>query len=567
MPNFISNLVAKKNKKIGVFRKMHLAVIMIAVMVTITVLSSFHASLYKKVEISSADITANNPLPERIIGNNKVEGFSLIEQGFKDVNGKFFVADRSNNRVLIYNTAPTSVTSLPDVVLGQVSFVFNSDTSLTAITARTMSAPTAVYSNGTKLFVVDSARNRVLIWNTIPTSNFDDADVVLGQPDDGNAFDSGTANNGGISASTLSFGSGGGGVWVNGTKLFVADSGNNRVLIWNTIPTASGTAANNVIGQDNFTTGTANGVTVKLGCDGATPIDACGLSFPAFVSSDGTKLYISDAANHRVLIYNSIPTADTPLADLELGQPDDGTPFNSGGSVAPVSGATVGTRVNMFSDGTTLYVTDGINNRILTFNTFPTTNNQTASAVVGQYTDSATTLVDGSFMDGSSVGGFLDSSGRVYMYSVVSDRRVLMYDSIPTSDRNAADRIVGHSDAFTKNPNATFSSSKLNFTSDPAFPFAGVASDGTRLLVGDFSAHRVLMWNTAPTSTGQAADVVFGQPDFTTGTADNGGVDASSLNKPRNMSISGGKIAIAESLKHRVKIYNSIPSGNNADAD
>ncbi len=44
------------------------------------------------------------------------------------------------------------------------------------------------------------------------------------------------------------------GVWIQGSKLFVADTQNNRVLIWNTIPTQNNQPADVVLGQPDFTT-------------------------------------------------------------------------------------------------------------------------------------------------------------------------------------------------------------------------------------------------------------------------------------------------------------------------
>ena len=97
---------------------------------------------------------------------------------------------------------------------------------------------------------------------------------------------SNTDNNGGISASTLytpQF------VYSNGTKLFVSDSGNNRVLVWNTPPTSSSQAADAVIGQSNFTSSTA----------GLSPTS---LSYPGGLVVAGGKLYITDSGNSRVLV-------------------------------------------------------------------------------------------------------------------------------------------------------------------------------------------------------------------------------------------------------------------------
>jgi WD40 repeat protein len=42
-----------------------------------------------------------------------------------------------------------------------------------------------------------------------------------------------------------------------------------------------------------------------------------------------------------------------------------------------------------------------------------------------------------------------------------------------------------------------------------------VSSDGVRLFVTDLGYNRVLIWNSIPTQNNQPADVVVGQPDFT----------------------------------------------------
>src|SRR5260221_12205178 len=60
----------------------------------------------------------------------------------------------------------------------------------------------------------------------------------------------------------------------------------------------------------------------------------------------------------------------------------------------------------------------------------------------------------------------------------------------------------------------------------------GSFSDGTRLFVADFSNSRGLIWNSIPTKNNTPADIVLGQPDFVSSTANNGGVYASSLSNP-----------------------------------
>jgi len=118
------------------------------------------------------------------------------------------------------------------------------------------------------LFVVDSNRvsaspenERVLIFKNLstqlpkPTDELFDvspcpicvgnADVVIGQPDFTSTSIALTQS--GLRTPTS--------VATDGVKLVIADTDNNRVLVWNRIPTNNGTPADVVIGQSDFTHG------------------------------------------------------------------------------------------------------------------------------------------------------------------------------------------------------------------------------------------------------------------------------------------------------------------------
>ena len=53
----------------------------------------------------------------------------------------------------------------------------------------------------------------------------------------------------------------------DGQRLYVTDLGHNRVLIWNSIPTQNGQAADVVVGQPNMTSELDNGGERHLRCD------------------------------------------------------------------------------------------------------------------------------------------------------------------------------------------------------------------------------------------------------------------------------------------------------------
>ncbi len=146
------------------------------------------------------------------------------------------VADTNNNRVLIWNSIPTSINQAANVVLGQANFTSANvlGPPLSTPTASSLRGPQGVWIQNGKLYVADTQDYRVLIWNTIPTSNNQPADLVLGQSN----FSTGTQAacdptkvNSNIAAANelcnpVS-------VTSDGTHVFVADFGFNRVLIWN----------------------------------------------------------------------------------------------------------------------------------------------------------------------------------------------------------------------------------------------------------------------------------------------------------------------------------------------
>jgi uncharacterized protein (TIGR03437 family) len=301
------------------------------------------------------------------------------------------VADTNNNRVLIWNSIPG--TNQPaDVVVGQPDFTSNCpntngapNTSVpscpggTSPGPKTLRGPVGVWLANGKLMVADDLNHRVLIWNQIPTSNFASADLVLGQADFTHSYAAVTAV-GGIptpSANTLLNPVG---VTTDGARLFVTDLGNNRVLIWNSMPTQNQQPADHVIGQASMTAGIANNsnnVCPSNGTDSSgnpTYPSLCGasLNYPRFALSDGTRLFIADGGNDRVLVFNHIPTQDGATADFVLGQYSDQLEQTSDNpnnpDVSRVSSAdAIRNPMGLAWDGRNLYVTDPSDRRVMVF--------------------------------------------------------------------------------------------------------------------------------------------------------------------------------------------------------
>jgi len=256
---------------------------------------------------------------------------------------QLFLADSGNNRVLIWNSHPTSNTVAASYVIGQVDFV----SAGAGCSGSTLSAPSSVFVVSDKVLVLDQGNHRVLIWNSIPAADGVAADLVIGQQNLNSCQPNDTVGDNttdGINASTLN---NPGGLWTDGTRLLVADTDNNRVLVWDTFPTANGQAADWVIGQADMTSSAA-----------PAPPTASSLNLPRSVASNKNQIIVADSGNTRVLIYNSFPaSAGAIAADNVIGQSD---------FVTTGTGTTANMMTscdNVFVDRIRLFVVDG--NRVL----------------------------------------------------------------------------------------------------------------------------------------------------------------------------------------------------------
>jgi len=305
----------------------------------------------------------------------------------------FVVADTGNNRVLIWNRIPTMNNQPADVVVGQPDFVSLGLPPNNTPTAKSMRGPQGVWIQNGKLYVADTQNNRVLIYNQIPTTNGVAADVVLGEPNFTTATQPNLAAQ--TTSATASNLLNPVAVSSDGTHLFVTDLGYNRVLIWNSIPTTNSAPADVEVGQPDMVSSVANNsytgtaatstsdttdketavmCTVSNGIDGygnPTYPEFCNytMSFPRFTLAVEGRLFIADGGNDRLMVYNQIPTQNALPADYIIGQ--------LGGTVtqAPDGADSLQAPMSMAWDGTNLYVSDTYNRRITVYsmgaNTIP----------------------------------------------------------------------------------------------------------------------------------------------------------------------------------------------------
>ena len=255
--------------------------------------------------------------------------------GVAFANGNLYVADSNrlgatpnNNRIMVYGNIASVMPGLRDElpvndavrcatclgvatnVLGQVDFnTVTTDFTTVTPANNQFRVPTGIAANSHMLAIADTDNNRVLIWKSLPqdSNTNQPADLVIGQPD----FASHKA---GLGSNKLQAPAG---LWLDSNDgLWVADAGNNRVLYYG-VPTKNGQDAILVLGQPDLNTDQQPKLVNQL-----PTVSTSTMLTPMSVTTDGVRLYVADMGFNRVLIWNSIPKSNAQAADVIVGQPD-----------------------------------------------------------------------------------------------------------------------------------------------------------------------------------------------------------------------------------------------------
>ena len=231
-----------------------------------------------------------------------------------DAGGDLLVTDIINSRVLEYLDPLAAAGGVPgtpghpgdvtaDAVFGQGNSFATADCgagsgSGIALSGAVLCLPDGVAINNLgDIFIADTSNSRVLRYNH-PGSSPPIANAVLGQLD---MFHNG-AN--GPTAAALEVPQG---LAIDGSlgrqRLYVADSGNNRVLGWiNAASFVNGDPADIVIGQPDANSIACNDAVAPADLNGLGADSLCG---PKDVAVDAQgHLYVSDSSNNRVLEYD-----------------------------------------------------------------------------------------------------------------------------------------------------------------------------------------------------------------------------------------------------------------------
>ena len=410
--------------------------------------------------------------------------------GLASTGTNLMLADRGNNRILVWNSAPKSSSTPPDFVLCQTSATGTGSGS--GLNQCNWPSDLIVTSTG-KLLVADTDNNRILVWNALPTLTGQSANYAIDL---------------GVDAWPW-------GVWSNGTKVVVSATGKSQLKIWNTFP-ATGTEASDITMTGNTTNclGTPRGVTSngtaiivgdhngKCGVEhvahvfSSWPTSSSAAVSYDIVPSDTNGAWPSgsfDPATGKMYLlatwlveYSGAPVTQPTATRIASGTPFDG---GDGGDVEIINGYT--------------YVSEYNGNRIAVFKGIPG-----ASAAADFYLGSAGPTGPSKAGNGDYVGQAIENTlqtnylitnpqvatlGGAMAISSDFDRKIYVWKSIPATDGAKPDLVW-----TTQNQRATNPLLAMDFQPDSSA--ATVAADGKPLyaLAGEKT---FVIWRGIPTKT------------------------------------------------------------------
>jgi DNA-binding beta-propeller fold protein YncE len=449
-----------------------------------------------------------------------------------------------------------------DNVLGEPDFVTTYQGQGAQANDMTNPEGLAFDSANNRLFVVDSYIQRVTIYNTRSITNGMNASSVLGAADL-------TSPGGGCSQKLVSAPNDAAFDSTN-NRLFVADSGNNRVLVFSTDVTSGllgwwkfddGSGASAIDSSGNGNTGTLQGTptwTTSGKVNGAITFNGSNGNDVKITGLLGNPAAVTLAAWANLSADGSIGSEVISLGDIVNLRLDDGsTQTDAAYQYAAGAWETIayphvyaGTGwhhfavvINPAASSEVLYV-DGAQVASQTLSNAIDYSGLGTDTYIGRH---------GNGDNGYNFNGTIDDA-RVYNRALSASEIATLY----LSSEKAAN-VLGQS-SFTACTANRGSTTKQNSMSNPV----GVAYDpvNNRLFVADDGNHRMLVFNTSSITNGMNASFVLGEPDFVT---NSGGVTTQNgmnlhifgINPLLTYDPGSGRLFVGDYNNNRIMIFES----------
>lgn len=417
-----------------------------------------------------------------------------------------YVADQGNHKIRKIVIATGVVTTLAGPAQGTTT---SGDTDGTGNAAR-FNNPYGITTDGTNLFVAEVSNHKIrkiVIATAVVTT-------LAGPAQGSTAFGDadGTGN-----ASRFS---GPRGIATDGTNLFVADEGNNKVrkIIISTgvVTTLAGPAPGATTSGDTDATG-----------------NAARFSHPYGLTVDGANLYVVDAYNQKI---RKIVIA-TGVVTTFVGPAQGST--TSGDTDATGNAARFYFPQDMTSDGTNLYIAD-------------TSNRKIRQVVIG--TGVVTTLAGPA--SGATTLGDADATGNaarfngptgifrsgLNLYVVESGNSKVRQIVISTA---AVTSLVGPAQG-AQNPSDTDATGTASRFNNPY----GITTDGTNLFVAEQNNNKI---RKIVIATGIVTTLAGPAPGNTTSGDADGTGNAARFNSPYGLTTDGTNLFVADKANHKIR--------------
>ena len=272
----------------------------------------------------------------------------------------------------------------------------------------------------------------------------------------------------------------------------------------------------------------------------------------------GAPLAVCDTGHHRLLLWRTLPEhdgADGAPADRVIGQPDFASEGrNAKGKPGP---ATLNVPTGVAVERDLLVVADAWNHRVLLWHHLPERSNTPADVVLGQAGfDQVEANRGRDHPDADTLHWPYGVSlvGRRLVVADTGNRRVLIWNRVPTENGTPADLVLGQRDFLCRDENAGGLTAPLGMR----WPHAA-ATLGGGLQVADAGNSRILAWRQWPQESAALPDLVLGQKDFTA-VEHNGGAywpDATTLNMPYGLTAHGDWLIAADTANSRLLAWHA----------
>lgn len=137
--------------------------------------------------------------------------------------GTLIASSANDSAVVQWTGGPATDNAAVDLRVGQANrFVAGKNAHNNTTSQTSLHSPRGVWTDGTRLAVVDKQNDRVVVWTTMPSSDTDPPDYVLGQ----------TTWTGNSQATAINRLNDPYDVTSDGIDLYVSDNGNNRIMVW-----------------------------------------------------------------------------------------------------------------------------------------------------------------------------------------------------------------------------------------------------------------------------------------------------------------------------------------------